>query len=77
MAQMVSLLQYKGIQIYNEKASFWMTLPYCKGSWTLGNVLGAKFWLLTRNFICTYLHDGAISVCIHALLGLETLRDRV
>ena len=77
MAQMVSLLQYKGIQIYNEKASFWMTLPYCKGSWTLGNVLGAKFWLLTRNFICTYLHDGAISVCIHALLGLETLRDWV
>ena len=77
MAQMVSLLQYKGIQIYNEKASFWMTLPYRKGSWTLGNVLGAKFWLLTRNFICTYLHDGAISVCIHALLGLETLRDWV
>jgi len=27
------------------------------------------------NFICTHLHDEAISVCMHALVGLETLRD--
>ena len=78
MAQMVGLLQYKEIQIYNEKGSFWMILPYRKGSWTLGNVLlGAEFWLLARNFIYTYLYDGAISVCMHTLLGLETLRDWV
>jgi len=36
-----------------------------------GNVLlGAEFWLLATNFICTHLHDRAISV-------LETLRDWV
>jgi len=41
-----------------------------------GNVLlGAEFWQLATNFICTHLHDRAISVCMHALVGLETLRD--
>ena len=43
-----------------------------------GNVLlDAESWLLLTNFICTHLHDGAISVCMHALVGLETLRDWV
>ena len=41
-----------------------------------GNVLlGVEFLLLAINFICTHLHDRAISVSMHALVGLETLRD--
>ena len=28
-----------------------------------------------HKFYCTHLHDKAISVCMHALVGLETLRD--
>ena len=40
-----------------------------------GNVLlGKEFWLLATNFIYTHLHDRAINVCMHALVGLETLR---
>ena len=43
-----------------------------------GNVLlGTKFWQLATNFICTHLHDMAISVSMHACVGLETLRDQV
>ena len=38
-------------------------------------LLGVEFRLLATNFICTHLHDEAISVCMHALVGLETLRD--
>ena len=78
MALTVGLLQYKEIQIYNEEASFWMALPSQRRSWTLGNVLlSAEFRLLATNFICTYLYNRAISVCMHALVGLETLRDWV
>ena len=78
MAPTVGLLQYKEIQFYNEEASFWMVLPSQRRSLTLGEVLlGVEFWLLETNFICTHLHDGAISVCMHALVGLETLRDWV
>ena len=41
----------------------------------LGNVnLGGEFRLLATNFIYTHLHDEAISVCMHALVGLKTLR---
>ena len=78
MAPTVGLLQYKEIQFYNEEASFWMALPSWRSSWTLGNVLvGAKFRLLATNFICTHLHDEAISVCMHAFVRLETLRNEV
>ena len=78
MASIVGLLQYKEIQIYNEKASFWMALPSWGRSWTLGIVLiGAEFWLVAKNFISTHLHDGAINVCMHALVGMETLKDLV
>ena len=78
MAPTVGLLHYKEIQIYNEEASFWMALPSQRRSWTLGNVLlGAEFWLLVINVIYTHLHDGAINVCMHGLVGLETLRDWV
>ena len=78
MAPTVSFLQHKEIQIYNEEASFWMVLLSRRRTWTLGNVfLGVEFWLLATNFICTHLYDGAISVCMHALVGLETLRDWV
>ena len=45
-------------------------------SWALGNVLlPAEFWLLATNFICTHVHNGAIGVCMHTLVGLETLKD--
>ena len=55
-----------------------MALPSHRRSWTLGNVLlGAEFWLLVTNVIYTHLHDRAISVCMHALVGLETLMDWV
>ena len=58
--------------------SFLIALPSWRRSWTLGNVLlGVEFWLLATNFICTHIHDRAISVCIHALIGLEILRDWV
>ena len=78
MAPTVGILQYKEIQIYNEAASFLIAWPSREKSWTLGNVLfGAEFQLLAINFIYTHLHDRAISVCVHALVGLETLRDRV
>ena len=78
MAPTVGLLQYKEIQIYNEEASFWMVLPFQRRTWTLGNILlGIEFQLFATNFFCTHLHDGAISVCMHALVGLETLRDWV
>ena len=78
MAPTVGLLHYKEIQIYNEEASFYIALPSRRRSWTLGNVLlGAEFWLLVTNVIYTYLHDEAINVCMHALVGLETLRDSV
>ena len=78
MAPIVGLFQYKEIQIYNEEASYCMVLPSWRRSWALGNVLfGAEFQLLATNFIYTHLHDGAISVYMHALVGLETLRDWV
>ena len=65
MAPIVSLLQYKETQIYNEKASFWMASPSQRRSWTLGDVLlGTEFWLLATNIICTHLHDRAISACM-------------
>ena len=55
-----------------------MALPSRRRSWTLGNVLfGVEFQLLATNFFHTYLHDGAIGVCMHALVGSETLRDWV
>ena len=55
-----------------------MVLPSWRRSSALGNVrFGAEFRLLATNFIYTHLHDGAISVYMHALVGLETLRDWV
>ena len=36
-----------------------------------------EFQVLAVNFICTHLHDGAFSVRMHALVGLETLWDWV
>ena len=76
MAPTVSFLQYKEIQIYNEEASFWMVLLSRRRTWTLGIVLiGAEFWLVAKNFISTHLHDGAINVCMHTLVGMETLKD--
>ena len=49
-----------------------MALPSRRRSWTLGNVLlGTEFRLLATNFICTHLHDGAISVCMHVLVGVN------
>ena len=60
------------------KASF-LIAWYSQGrSLTLGNVLlGAEFWLLATNFIYTHLYNKAISVCMHALVGLETVREWV
>ena len=55
----------ESLTILGKILNSWQCLPW------------AKFRLLATNFICTHLHDGAISVCIHALLGLETLRDSV
>ena len=53
-----------------------MVLPSRRKSRTLGKVLlGVEFRLLATNFICTHLHYKAISVCMHALVGLETLKD--
>ena len=67
MALTISLLQYKNFQIYNEQASFWMALPSQRRSRILGNVLlGAEFWLIATNFIYILLHDGVVSVCMHA-----------
>ena len=78
MAPTMGLFLYKEVQIYNEEASFWMALPFWRKSWTFGNVLlGEEFQILATNFICTYLHERAISVCMHALVGLETLSDWV
>ena len=55
-----------------------MALPSWERSLTLGNVLiGVEFLLLALNFICAHLHNEAIIICMHALVGLETLRDRV
>jgi len=51
------------------------SLDFSEKILNLGNVLGVEFRLLATNFICTHLHDGAISVCMHALVGLETLGD--
>ena len=65
-----SNLQWKGIILDGPSFS--------KRSWTLGIVLiGAEFWLVAKNFISTHLHDGAINVCMHALVGMETLKDLV
>ena len=76
MAPTTGFFQYKEIQIYNEVVSFWMALPSQRRSWILGNAfLGEEFWLLATNFICTRLHDGAISVFMHALARFETLKD--
>ena len=60
------------------RASFLIAWPSRGRSKTLGNVfLSTEFRLLATNFICTNLHDEAISVYMYALVGLETLRDRV
>ena len=76
MAPTVGLLQYKENQIYNEKASFLIAWTSRGRSWTLGNVLlKAEFRLLATNFICTHLYARVISICMHTLVGLETLRD--
>ena len=76
MAPTIGLLQYKEIQIYNEEASFWIGFSFSEKILNFGNVsLSAVFRLLGTNFICTHLHDGVISVCMHALVGLENLRD--
>ena len=40
-------------------------------------LLGAEFRLLATNFICTHLHDRAISVCMQTIVRLEILRDCV
>ena len=52
-----------------------MALPSRRRSWTLSNVLlPTELQLLATNFVCTHVHDGAIGVCMHAFVGLETLR---
>ena len=60
------------------KSSILDSLAFSEKILNLGNVfLDMEFQLLATNFICTYLHDEAISVCMHALVQLETLKDWV
>ena len=76
MAPKLGSLKYKKkIQIYKIYRFHSCRLCLLENILDFGSVLlDVKFWLLAINFICTHLHDGAISVCLHALIGLETLR---